>query len=65
MPLLLNEYSVCASGIGGRATMVEMLEFAARTGVRPTVEAVPLSQVNQAIARLKKGAVRYRAVLKI
>lgn len=45
--------------------MVEMLEFAARTGVRPTVEAVPLSQVNQAIARLKKGAVRYRAVLKI
>jgi uncharacterized zinc-type alcohol dehydrogenase-like protein len=65
LPLLLGEQSLCASDIGGRASMVEMLEFAARTGIRPVVEAVPLSEVNRAIARLKQGAVRYRAVLRI
>jgi uncharacterized zinc-type alcohol dehydrogenase-like protein len=65
LPLLLGEQSLCASDIGGRASMVEMLEFAARTGIRPVVEAVPLSEVNRAIARLKEGAVRYRAVLRI
>jgi uncharacterized zinc-type alcohol dehydrogenase-like protein len=64
IPMLINERSVCASNVGGRATMIEMLEFAARAGVRPTVEAVPLSDVNRAIARLREGKVRYRVVLK-
>ncbi len=53
LPMLLNEYSICASDIGGRATMTEMLELAARTGIRPIVEASPLSDVNRAIGRLQ------------
>ena len=64
LPMLLNETSLTASDIGGRATMIEMLEFAARNKIHPIVEVAPLSQVNQAIARLKEGAVRYRVVLK-
>ena len=37
--------------------------FAARTGVRPKVETFPMSDINQAITRVRSGDVRYRAVV--
>jgi uncharacterized zinc-type alcohol dehydrogenase-like protein len=40
-----------------------MLDFAARTGVRPQVEAFSMSDINQAIGRVRSGDVRYRAVV--
>jgi uncharacterized zinc-type alcohol dehydrogenase-like protein len=40
-----------------------MLDFAARTGVRPKIELFAMADINQAIARMRSGDVRYRAVL--
>ena len=41
-----------------------MLDFCARHGIEPVVEMFPMSQVNEALDRLREGKVRYRAVLK-
>ena len=40
-----------------------MLDFAARHGIAPLVEHLPLAQVNEALARLRQGKPRYRIVL--
>ena len=40
-----------------------MVEFCARHGIRPQVEHLPISQINDAIARLRRGDVRYRFVM--
>jgi len=52
-----------ASPIGSRATIREMLELAAQFGIRPRVETFPLAEAQQAIAKVRQNAVRYRAVL--
>jgi uncharacterized zinc-type alcohol dehydrogenase-like protein len=62
-PLLAKRRRVMASPIGGRAMMREMLEIATRYGIKPTIERFPLSEVNTAIAKLRRNSVRYRAVL--
>ncbi len=40
-----------------------MLDFAARHRVAPQAEHLPMSAVNEAIARLESGKARYRIVL--
>ncbi len=40
-----------------------MLDFSARHGIAPTVEAFPMSAVNEALDRLRAGRARYRIVL--
>jgi uncharacterized zinc-type alcohol dehydrogenase-like protein len=40
-----------------------MLEFSARHSVAPVVEFFPMSNVNDAVARLRSGKARYRIVL--
>lgn len=61
--LLGKRRRVMASPIGGRATMVEMLELAARLGIAPRVETFPMEEVNKAIEKVRHNQVRYRAVL--
>ena len=61
--LLTAQRSVCGSDIGDRATIVEMLRFAARHKIAPQVQLAPLSEVNAAIDRVRKNQVRYRMVL--
>ena len=39
------------------------LKLAARHGVKAQVEVSPMAKVNEAIAKVKKNKVRYRAVL--
>jgi uncharacterized zinc-type alcohol dehydrogenase-like protein len=63
-PLLLGRKTVCGSVIGGRATMREMLDFAARHGIGARVEVVPMGEVNRAIRRIRENRARYRMVLK-
>jgi D-arabinose 1-dehydrogenase-like Zn-dependent alcohol dehydrogenase len=43
--------------------MQRMLEFAAKHAVRAWTEPMPMSDVNTAIDRVRKGDVRYRMVL--
>jgi alcohol/geraniol dehydrogenase (NADP+) len=61
--LVTGQRSICGSDIADRATIVEMLGFAARQRIAPEVQLMPLSEVNAAIDRLRKNQVRYRMVL--
>lgn len=63
-PMLLSERrSITGSPIGGRVAMREMLDFAARHQIGAQVEVLPMTDVNAAIARLRRNDVRYRFVL--
>lgn len=62
-PLLIGQNSVSSSPDASPATTVRMLEFAAHNNIEPLVELFPLTQVNDAIERLRQGKPRYRLVL--
>jgi uncharacterized zinc-type alcohol dehydrogenase-like protein len=61
--LLTGQKSICGSDIGDRATMVEMLRFAARHRIAPTGETRPMHEVNLGIERLRENRARYRVVM--
>lgn len=63
--LISGEKSIVGSAIGSRSTITEMLTFAARKEVGAVTERFPLSQVNTALASLRAGKIRYRAVLEV
>jgi alcohol/geraniol dehydrogenase (NADP+) len=60
---LLAERSVSGGSAGGPTDLGQMLDFAARSGVRPMIETFPMSEVNAAIDHVRSGKVRFRAVL--
>jgi len=64
LQLIFGQMSVCGSIIGGRSAIREMLEFAAQHDIKAMTEVMPMSEVNDAIAKLKDNNVRYRIVLK-
>lgn len=61
--LVAHELTITGSLLGNRATMREMLAFAQSHGIAPEIELMPMSQVNQAIQRVKENKARYRIVL--
>ncbi len=61
--LVAHEISLTGSFLGNRETVREMLSFAAAQHIEPRIERLPMALVNDAIARLKMGGVRYRIVL--
>jgi uncharacterized zinc-type alcohol dehydrogenase-like protein len=63
--LLLKEKKICGSNTGGRATIEEMLAFAARHHIGATVEVMPMAKVNAALDKVRAGKARYRMVLKV
>jgi uncharacterized zinc-type alcohol dehydrogenase-like protein len=63
-PLLVGQRSVSASPLGSPATTAQMLDFCARHAISPITESFPMSNVNDALARLESGKARYRIVLK-
>jgi D-arabinose 1-dehydrogenase-like Zn-dependent alcohol dehydrogenase len=59
-------YHVHSSLVASRARHADMLEFAARHGVKPTIELskhTGADSITKAIERLESGKVRYRVVL--
>jgi uncharacterized zinc-type alcohol dehydrogenase-like protein len=60
---LLSGKSIAGSSIGSPWQLREMLDVAARHGVKAQTERFAFDKVNQAVARLRKNQVRYRAVL--
>lgn len=62
--LIGAQRSVSGSPTGSPATLARMLDFCARHQITPITEAFPLSDVNEALARLKAGKAHYRIVLK-
>ena len=61
--LVAHELSIVGSFLGNRATMKDMLPFAQAHGIKPWIELMPMSKVNEAIERVKQNKVRYRIVL--
>jgi uncharacterized zinc-type alcohol dehydrogenase-like protein len=62
-PLIAGQRSLAGSPSGSPSMLQEMLTVAARHGVKAIIESFPMAKVNDAVARLKKNQVRYRAVL--
>lgn len=63
LPLIFGQKSVVGSIVGGRYMMQEMLEFAAVNQIKPMVETMPLSQINEAMDKVAANQARYRIVL--
>ncbi len=62
-PLIMGYRSVTGSGVAHPAVLQEMLEFAARNGVKAQVQVMPMDQCNEAMAVTRSGSARYRVVL--
>ncbi|PWZ01229.1 putative NADP-dependent alcohol dehydrogenase [Testicularia cyperi] len=64
MPIVGKQLKVQGSLVATRDVHAKMLEFAARHAVKPMIEEVPMTEegINNAVARLQKGDVRYRFV---
>ena len=61
--IVSHELSITGSFLGNRRTMKETLEFAQAHGIEPKVELMRMSQVNEALQRVKENKARYRIVL--
>ncbi|TFH02171.1 MAG: NAD(P)-dependent alcohol dehydrogenase [Candidatus Thorarchaeota archaeon] len=61
--LVAHQLSIAGSFLGNRATMQEMLSFAQAHSIKPSVELMPMTKVNEAIQKVKEGKARYRIVL--
>jgi uncharacterized zinc-type alcohol dehydrogenase-like protein len=61
--LIAAEKSLSGSNTGSPHDLHQMLDVAARHGVKAITERFAMAKANEAIARVKKGSVRYRAVL--
>lgn len=61
--LVAHEVSITGSFLGNHATMRDMLTLAQANDITPSIERLPMGQVNEAISRLKANQVRYRMVL--
>jgi alcohol/geraniol dehydrogenase (NADP+) len=62
-PLISGQRAVAGSPIGSPRDLFEMLDVAARHGVKAVTERFAMAKANEAIAKVKKSKVRYRAVL--
>lgn len=62
-PMIAGIRTVTGSPIGSPQRIREMLDVAARHGVKATTELFAMSKANEAIEKVKKNKVRYRAVL--
>jgi uncharacterized zinc-type alcohol dehydrogenase-like protein len=61
--LISGQKAVSGSPTGSPRDLHEMLDVAARHGVKAITERFAMSKANDAVARVKKNQVRYRAVL--
>lgn len=63
MPLIAGVRAITGNPTGSPARMREMLDVAARHGVHAKTERFAMADANEAIEKVKKNKVRYRAVL--
>jgi len=61
--LIAQQRSISGSPTGSPVAIATMLDFAARHNVAPQTEHFPMSNINEAFARLESGKARYRIVL--
>ena len=61
--LVAHQVSITGSFIGNRATMRDMLSFAQEHDIKPMIELMPITQVNEALLKVRENKARYRIVL--
>jgi uncharacterized zinc-type alcohol dehydrogenase-like protein len=61
--LVGGQRAVAGSPTGSPSDLAEMLDVAVRHGVKAITERYTMDKANEAVARVKKNQVRYRAVL--
>ena len=61
--LVAHQLSITGSFLGNRATMQKMLSFVQTHNIKPKVELMPMTKVNEALRKVKEGKARYRIVL--
>jgi uncharacterized zinc-type alcohol dehydrogenase-like protein len=61
--LILQQRSVSGSPTGSPVAIETMLDFASRHNIAPQAEHFPMSDINEAFARLESGNAHYRIVL--
>jgi uncharacterized zinc-type alcohol dehydrogenase-like protein len=61
--LIAGQRSLSGSPTGSPVAIETMLDFASRHNVAPQTEHFPMSNINEAFARLESGKARYRIVL--
>jgi propanol-preferring alcohol dehydrogenase len=61
--VVLKRLTIRGSFVGTREDLAEALAVSADSGIRSVIETLPLSQVNEAVTRLKAGQVPGRIVL--
>ena len=61
--LLASRVHVVGSAIGSPNEIRDMLAFSAEHGVRPWIELLPMSEVNEGIRKVKENDVKFRVVL--
>jgi uncharacterized zinc-type alcohol dehydrogenase-like protein len=61
--LIGQQKTITGSNTGSPHGLHEMLDVAARYGIKAKTERFPMAKANDAIAKVKKSKVRYRAVL--
>jgi uncharacterized zinc-type alcohol dehydrogenase-like protein len=61
--LIGSQRAVWGSSTGSPKDLMEMLDVAARHGVKAVAETLPMSKAAEAVSRVKKNQARYRIVL--
>ncbi len=61
--LIAQQRSISGSPAGSPVAIETMLDFASRHNISPRTEHFPMSQINEAFARLASGKAHYRIVL--
>jgi alcohol/geraniol dehydrogenase (NADP+) len=62
-PLIAGQKNISGSPTGSPRDLHEMLNVAARHSVKAITETFPMAKANDAVAKVKRNQVRYRAVL--
>jgi len=65
LPVVIFGLNIRGSSIAGHSAIQNMLEFSARREIKPIIERFPMTKsgVEEGMAKLREGKVRYRAVL--
>jgi uncharacterized zinc-type alcohol dehydrogenase-like protein len=62
-PLISGLRTITGNPTGSPSRLREMIDVAARHGIKAHTEIFPMAKANEAIAKVKKNKLRYRAVL--
>jgi alcohol/geraniol dehydrogenase (NADP+) len=62
-PMVLGQKAVAGSRAGSPQDLYQMLDVAARHNIKAVTERFAMAKANEAVAKVKKNQVRYRAVL--